>query len=403
MAMLVSVCLHAQQTCIHQEDIASVTVVAGNDWRSLPIIRLDGGQSVDFGFDRFGHDFQRYQYKVEHCETDWSVSTGLFPTDVGDGFLADLDITDVEKSVNTNVLYTHYAFSLPNPQLRFKLGGNYKVTVYEAGSPDRIALVCYFMIVNPRVKASLTVSSNTDIDINRSHQQVAFSIDYASLPVSDPQRQFKTILLQNQRWDNAVMNARPAVSGAHMLLWEHCPELIFDGGNEYRKFEILDTDHPTMGVKEIGWNGDMVTADLWTDEPRPNYVFDVSGNGAFLIRNSDNLDVHTTADYVDVNFCLKSPFQKNPIYINANFTHGHFSPPYQMEYDAADRLYHATLRLKQGYYSYQYVEEDENGRMKPLPSEGNFHQTANRYQLLVYYRGLGGRTDELVGYAASQR
>ena len=42
---------------------------------------------------------------------------------------------------------------------------------------------------------------------------------------------------------------------------------------------------------------------------------------------------------------------------------------------------------------------DENGKIDPkIQPGGNFWQTENEYQILVYYRRPGGRFDELVGY-----
>jgi len=35
---------------------------------------------------------------------------------------------------------------------------------------------------------------------------------------------------------------------------------------------------------------------------------------------------------------------------------------------------------------------------KVATTEGNFFQTRNKYQALVYYKGLGDRTWRLVGY-----
>lgn len=69
-----------------------------------------------------------------------------------------------------------------------------------------------------------------------------------------------------------------------------------------------------------------------------------------------------------------------------------------MEYADEDLSYQLTLPLKEGYYSYQYLLLDSNGKAHPLPSEGNFFQTENTYQGLVYYRGNGDRTDRLLGY-----
>ena len=58
--------------------------------------------------------------------------------------------------------------------------------------------------------------------------------------------------------------------------------------------------------------------------------------------------------------------------------------------------------LKQGYYSYQYLLLDEKGITHNVENEGNYYQTENTYQALVYFRETGGRTDRLVGYQQVQ-
>ena len=69
-----------------------------------------------------------------------------------------------------------------------------------------------------------------------------------------------------------------------------------------------------------------------------------------------------------------------------------------MEYDQRDQRYHAVVLLKQGYYSYTYMEQLPDGTLRYLPSEGNFHETENTYQVLIYYRAPGERADRLVAY-----
>ena len=73
-----------------------------------------------------------------------------------------------------------------------------------------------------------------------------------------------------------------------------------------------------------------------------------------------------------------------------------------MTYDEANGCYTASVFQKQGYYSYQFVLIDKQGVSRVVPSEGNFFQTENKYQALVYYRGQGDRTDRLVGYQQVQ-
>ena len=69
-----------------------------------------------------------------------------------------------------------------------------------------------------------------------------------------------------------------------------------------------------------------------------------------------------------------------------------------MTYDETTSLFTASILQKQGYYSYQYLWQDPEGNRHVLPSEGNFYQTENRYQVYIYYKGTGERTWRLVSY-----
>ena len=40
----------------------------------------------------------------------------------------------------------------------------------------------------------------------------------------------------------------------------------------------------------------------------------------------------------------------------------------------------------------------DDGTLHPVSTEGNFYQTENSYQMLIYYKGIGQRTYRLVGY-----
>ena len=183
------------------------------------------------------------------------------------------------------------------------------------------------------------------------------------------------------------------------LRWQHCRDYIFTAGNEYRKFEILDLSHPTMGIDHISWDGSAYHVYPFVAEPRWNYVYDEDADGAFIIRNSDNIEIETTCDYSLVHFQLKCPkYAQGEVYVNGEFTNDQFLPQYRMEYDYARQLYEAVIPLKQGYYNYQFLLMDASGNLLTVPCEGDYYQTQNTYQALVYYRGTGERTDRLVGY-----
>lgn len=386
----------AQRHEIFNSRIMSLQVVAGNRWMQMPVAEL-GGEPIHISFDDMTHDYHRYTYRIEHCDADWSVSEGLFLSDYMSGFDGLETIDDYEESVNTNHLYTHYRLSLPNGSCRFRMSGNYKLTVYDDDTEEPMFTAC-FMVVEPRFRVGLEVTTNTDIDIHHAHQQVAMRLDYGDVHVSDHQRQLKTVVLQNGRWDNAVFDAKPNFVRMDGLQWAHNRALIFDAGNVYRKFEMLDMNHTTMGLDALHWDGSEYHAHVMPDTPRPSYVYDESAQGAFYIRNSDNVDNDCVSDYAMVHFQLYADRQDGDVYLNGAWTQDAFLPPYLMTYDEAARCYNGSVLLKQGYYSYQYLVLHADGSTSPVTTEGNFYQTANRYQALVYYRGTTDRADQLLGY-----
>ncbi len=393
---------HAQQHEVRSPQVASLEVVAGNDWTALPVMELDGDDVLHVDFDLLSHQYRRLCYRLEHCDADWTPSAGLFESDYCQGFATDNTIDDTEESLNTNQLYTHYALQLPNDRCRPTMSGNYRLSVYDDNAADKTPLlVVCFMVVDPQMAVGLDVTANTDRGLSTRYQQVSMRVDYGQLRVTDPQTQVHTVVMQNGRTDNAVRGAQPQIVGPKGLAWSHCRDLIFEAGNEYRKFETLDVTHTTMGLETMGWDGERYHAYVWPDEPRPNYVYDEDADGAFLIRNSDNSEVAYTCEYLLVHFTLLSPQLPADIYIDGAWTLGQRTPRYQMQWNDATQRYEAALWLKQGYYNYQYLAVGADGHATPVPSEGSFYQTENRYQALVYYRAPGDRTDRLVGYAST--
>lgn len=390
----------AQRHEILDRQLHTLQVVVNDDPLLAPIMNLGGGNHLEIGFDEFSHEYHRYIYKVEHCNADWSPSTEIFESDYMNGFNGE-PIEDYEKSFNTTVLYTHYSLRIPNENISLKLSGNYKLTVYndEGDEPVPVLTAC-FSLVEPGVGIGATVSTNTDIDFNKSHQQVDFSVNYGLVKVIDPHRELKTVVMQNRRWDNCVVNPKPNIQAANKIEFTHNRQLIFPAGNEYHKFEILDVHIPTLNVDRMEWFDPYYHATLYPNQTARNYLYDEDQNGAFIIRNSDDEDVATTCDYVFTHFTLKSPqLPGGEVYLNGEWTYNRFIPEYRMTYNRETQAYEATALLKQGYYNYNYLfvpdgeTQGNSGR-----TDGNFYETENEYIILVYHRPNGGRYDKLVGY-----
>ncbi len=378
----------------------SLQVVLNDDWQALPIMKLGTADRISISFDELSHDYHRLVYHLEPCNPDWTVAEGLFESDWLEGF-NDRPIEDYANSLNTTVLYTHYELQLPNDDVRLKMSGNYRLRIIDEDDDSREVIVVEFRVLEPLADVSLGVVTNTDIDLNTSHQQVTMNVVYNSLRVTNPTDQIQTFVMQNGREDNMKSNVRPNFVNTRGLQWDHNRQLIFEAGNEFRKFEVLDPTHATLGLAQVTWDEDerRFHAFPYTAEPRRNYVYDVDADGAFLLRNEDNDESATTSDYVLVHYKMSPAreYDNATVMIDGQWT-VEAPETYAMTYDAADRSYNAVVLQKLGYYNYQMLIRDLDGTPHIVPEEGSFYQAENRYQGLVYYKGTGERSWRLVGY-----
>lgn len=384
------------RTKIFDPTVKTLQAIVDDNWMSPLVMNLGGENTMEIGFDQLSHDYHRYTYSIEHCEYDWTPSTELFESDYLEGFNNN-PIDDYQKSINTNTLYTHYSLTVPNDRCRLKIGGNYRLTISDEDTGEKVAVV-EFMVVDTQVTLSMSTTTNTDIDLNESHQQVSVTLDYGNLNVNNPTEQLRLVVMQNDCEESARRDIKPNLVSHDQLEWDHNRQLIFEAGNEYRKYEILDVSHPTMGIDRIVWDGHDYQVFPFADEPRKNYLTDVSANGYAIVRNSDNTEVDFTCDYVYVHYCLITPPLDGSLYVDGHWASDDNLTTYAMNYDDEAGCYRATILQKQGYYSYRYLLENNDDTMVLAPTEGNFYETENDYQAYLYYKGTSDRTWRLVGF-----
>ena len=377
---------------IYSHRFKSLTSIVNNDWMNRPVMTMGTGDVLHIGFDELSHTYHRLTYHLDHCEANWRVSDDIFESDWLDGF-NDNQIEDYQNSINTTVLYTHYQFSIPNDRCRLKMSGNYRLTVIDEDNDDEKVLEVEFYVLEPLMDIGLGMTTNTDVDHNDSHQQLSMTVKYNSLRVNNLDNELQTVVMQNWREETSRRNITPNYITTNGLTWEHNRALIFDAGNQYHKFEILDVSHATMGLDRITWDGHYYQAYPFPTGIRRNYLTDTDANGAFLIRNSNNYESNVTCDYVWVNYQLMAPYC-GELYVTGQFATDAKRSTYRMDYDEEHHHYYASVLQKQGYYNYIYVRPD--GSLPAL--EGSFFQTDNSYQAFVYYKGTGERTWRLVGY-----
>lgn len=380
------------------DEIQTIQVNAGGNWKNQPIIELNSNDFIRINFDRLGNNSSNsLRYRLVNCNADWTPSS-LNEIEYVDGFNNTL-IEDYGYSINTAVNYTNFIIDIPNDRLKIKLSGNYAVEVFEEDNPSEILLRACFMVLDPQVMISGSASSITDMGVNKEYQQVSFTINYNNLQIRDPFSDLQVFVNQNHRIDNQKSKIKPTSIQGNKLVYEHNRDLIFEAGNEYRRFETVSSRYNGLNVENTQYIRPNYYTNIVPNKIRADrgYSYDQDQNGRFIIRNAEVSDSDTEADYFITNFRLKAsePFAES-IYINGDFTNNTFDDRYLMTYDYNEKEYQASVLLKQGAYNYQYLAKSGD-TYTPSLVEGNYFQTENEYQILVYYRPMGRRYDLLVG------
>lgn len=391
-------------TGVFNDRVKSLQVqLAGNPY-APPVICLGTDDRIVISFDHLAEDREYLRYELVHCNANWQPS-GLVDSEFLDGFNLG-NIEEYEYSQLTTMHYVHYTLVIPNEEVQPLLSGNYLLKIYPEQDQDDVWLQCRFMVSEQTAVIGSTISGVTDIDYNKAHQQLSITIDTERANVQDPFNDLTVMIQQNGRYDNEVALRQPMIMrGRNISVYEHTPSLIFDGGNEYRRFEVISTTYPGMRVESIDYVEPYYHFALQMDEPRASdmYLYDQTQHGRFTIReyNSDMSDIE--ADYVVVHFTLDVPEMPDAaIFLDGDFTNRRFDSESRMTYNRATGLYERNMLLKQGAYNYQYlVVPQGKSRGYTAHIEGDKFQTANEYLIKVYSRHPGDRYDRLIGVASA--
>lgn len=365
------------------------------------IIRLGTSDVLDFNFDIIGDQHRYLRYKVIHCNADWQPSR-LLESEYVEGFNEGI-VDDYAYSENTYIRYVNYNIQLPNQEMQFLRSGNYLLQVYDENDPDDILLQARFAVSENRMVIDGGISSNTDRGFNTEYQQLTLSIDLGDLKNVNPYQDLVVTITQNNRPESMVMLNHPMRIEGRKAIFEHDPKLIFEAGNEYRRFETVRADYAGMNVDSVKYIAPNWDAFLKIDKERASkeYSFDRTQNGKFKINEYNSTDPDLGADYITVHFTLEAPeFIGADVFIQGELTNYLYDDSNKMKYDYDRHIYYADLPLKQGSYNYQYAVKPRNGQIANWAIiEGNKYETMNEYNISVFLRQPGSRGDELLGSA----
>ncbi len=384
----------------YAQDIAGIQVFNPKLNDETPII--GPGEHLVIRFDDLSPENSRYQYTIQHFDKNWEED-GLFFTEYAEGSM-NVTLDEYRNSFNTIQRYKHYEFIFPNEKLQPKISGNYKIIIYKT-SPDEPVFTREVMIHEnqatilmeqerfavqggnaQRIQASATI-------INRDILNTASSMDFVVYQNNNPQ------LIRKSKSSGLI--------GSTGLLFQNL-NLVYPGNSEFFYFENRNLNAATNMVALT----QLIEDSHWETHLYPALAYPTTyqgvpdANGAFYFRRNDygqERDSSVEGDYSDVYFYLESPKIEQELYVLGQFNSYIPSSLSMMTYDKERKRYSATIKLKQGFYGYIIGLKKDNGEIDYGAVNGNFWQTENTYQGLLYYRPFGRNYDGIVGYGEIRR
>ena len=214
------------------------------------------------------------------------------------------------------------------------------------------------------------------------------------------------VVLQNYRWDNAVILNKPSFYSGTNYEYNSDETPVFPGGNQWRWIDLQSFRFQSDRIAKVDYlkNGDVIYANrIKTVRASLTIFIRTKMENILFKRLTWSIQTGRRTMAVFVLFLFRRttlPLEGKDLYLLGEFTGYKLNDASRMVFNPASGAYEGSALLKMGLYNYAYVTVN-SGDPYINPSfeftEGNHFETENNYDILVYYRAMGGRADQLVG------
>lgn len=385
-----------EQEIIAPDYIRTIEFEGISQQSKIPIVRL--GAPFQISFDVLNGEEADFYYEINHYNFDWTPSD-LSKGEYMDGF-DDVRIYNYDNSLNTLQIFSNYRLAFPNREIRrLTKSGNYIISIKDDNGD--YVFTKKFIIIEDLVSVPVEIKRSRDIRDIEYKQVVQFSVNSPDLFLNNPKQTVKTLVIKNNDIKGAITNLKPQYTIGSELIYRYNEEASFGGGNEFLFFDNKDVRAATSSIRRIELT-DIYNNYLYTSGARKNrpYTYNPDINGGFLVRNISARNQAIEAEYVRMHFTLQyfDDIGDKEIHIYGGFNNYTIDSSTYMEYDEYTDTYKNERLFKQGFYNYNYVLVDRDGTIDQGAIDGDFWQTENNYNVVVYYRDLGARYDRVIGF-----
>lgn len=389
---------------IYSPDIKTIKFTVYGNPLAYPVWKLNSADRLELDFDDLSGVVRNYSYTFQLYNADWSPAM-LSQFDYISGF-SQVRLTNYRVSSVAFTKYIHYQALLPDRNCIPIHSGNYLLKVFLDGDTSKLAFSRRLLVIDQKADIGAQILQPFNGQFFRTHQKIQLTVNTKSLNLMNAMQQVHLCILQNNRWDNYLHDIRPTFIRPTSLEYNAENDCIFPGGREWRWLDLRSLRLQSDRVERADYSNKATTVYLKSDIDRSRmaYVFYRDNNGLFYNDVTESINPLWQADYATVQFRYvppgNAPFAGKDLYLTGELTNYGDQDSAKMHFNEQTGAYETSLFLKQGYYNYNYVTTGKD-RWNPSfdQTEGNFWETENTYTILVYYRPLGGRADELIGYS----
>jgi hypothetical protein len=390
----------------YMPNIQGIKLFLQGNQLGYPIINLNSGDLLELHFDDLDTRVKNYYYTFELRNADWSP-VNLSTFDYLKGF-SQVRLNQYRISSIALAKYIHYQATLPDRNCVPSKSGNYLLKVYLDGDQNKLAFTRRVLVVDKIADVGVQIVQPFNSELFRTHQKIQFAVNMRQLNMVSPQQQVKAVVLQNYRWDNAKMNLPPTFIRSNSLEYNSEEQLVFPAGKEFRWADLRSFRFQSERIAKADYSKTNSEVFLQPDPERTQQRFMNfrDYNGFYWIESTDVSNPWWQGDYAAVHFTFvpngNQPYPNKKVFVVGQMNKYNTDDTAAMTYNATQGVYEKMLYLKQGYYTYTYVTKDAgNGNTisSAEQTDGNNWETENDYTVLIYYRSLSGRHDELIGIA----
>jgi hypothetical protein len=390
---------------VYSPSIGSPQLFMAGNQLQYPVLRLNSNDQMELHFDDLDDGaVKNYYYSFVLCNEDWT------PADVSEfdyvkGF-SQVRIDNYTISSIALTRYTHYQAILPDPNAVPVHSGNYLLKVFLDGDTSKLAFTKRFLVVDARTPIESQWMQPQNPELGRGYQHIQFRVNTASINPPNPLDQVKIDVLQNYRWDNAVRGLKPTFAINNDLQYNNPDDCNFEGGSEWRWIDLQSFRFQSDRIQGVtaGNTSTDIIAKPDGDRSTLEYFFYKDYNGNYFINTTEQYNALYQTDYATVHFSFVpaggAAFPDKDVYMIGRFNGNAPNDSTRMVWNAGRGRYERSFFMKEGFYNYAYVTVDKSdpaAKASFAQTEGNHIDTENNYMILVYYRALGARADELVG------